>query len=137
MGRLLRLAIGGECSGASGAACPGGVLVAVGLVGWCVADVVRFSGCCPVVVCIRLVVPAVVAGEREVSMSGENVSMRVDGSILVIEIDLSQTLGLSSTGKSEIVASTGGNVGVPGKPEVKVGLNVYRPRKQHNGNGRW
>ena len=87
--------------------------------------------------CVHLVVPAVVAGEREVSMSGENVSMRVDGSILVIEIDLSQTLGLSSTGKSEIVASTGGNVGVPGQPEVKVGLNVYRPRKQQNGNGRW
>ena len=137
MGRLIRLAIGGKCGGSSDTGCPGGVLVAVGLVGWRVVDVVRFFGCCPVVVCIRLVVPAVVAGEREVSMSGENVSMRVDGSILVIEIDLSQTLGLSSTGKSEIVASTGGNVGVPGQPEVKVGLNVYRPRKQQNGNGRW
>lgn len=76
-----------------------------------------------------------VAGESEVRMSGENVSMRVEGSILVIEVDLSQSLGLSASGKSEIIASTGGNVGVPGQPEVKVGLNVYRPRKQH-GNGR-
>ena len=91
----------------------------------------------PVVVCVRLVVPAVVAEEREVSMSGENVSMRVDGSILVIEIDLSQSLGPSSSGKSEIIATSGGNIPVPGLPEVKVGLNVFRPRKQHNGNGRW
>jgi hypothetical protein len=67
----------------------------------------------------------------------ENVQMRLEGSILVIEIDLSQSLGLSASGKSEIIASTGGNVGVPGQEEVKIGLNVYRPRKQQNGNGRW
>lgn len=68
-------------------------------------------------------------------MGGENVSMHVQGSILVIEIDLSQTLGLSASGKSEIIASTGGNISVPEHTEVKVGLNVYRPRKQQN--GRW
>ena len=67
----------------------------------------------------------------------ENVQMRLEGSILVIEIDLSQSLGPSASGKSEIIASTGGNVSVPGREEVKVGLNVYRPRKQQNGNGRW
>lgn len=60
--------------------------------------------------------------------------MRLEGNTLLIAIDLSHTLGLSSTGKSEIVASTGGNVGVPGREEIKVGLNVYRPRKQ-NGRG--
>ena len=70
-------------------------------------------------------------------MSSENVSMRVDGSILVIEVDLSQTLGPSSSGKSEIIATSGGNISVPGRDEVKVGLNVYRPRKQSNGNGRY
>ena len=70
-------------------------------------------------------------------MSGENVSMHVDGSVLVIEIDLGVSLGPSASGKSEIIASTGGNVAVPGHEDVKVGLNVYRPRKQHNGNGRW
>jgi hypothetical protein len=64
----------------------------------------------------------------------ENVQMHVEGTTLLIAIDLSHTLGLSSTGKSEIVATTGGNVGVPGREEVKVGLNVYRPRKQ-NGRG--
>ena len=70
-------------------------------------------------------------------MSGENVSMHVNGSILVIEIDLNQTLGPSASGKSEIIATTGGNASVPGLEEVKVGVNVFRPRKQHNGNGRY
>jgi hypothetical protein len=70
-------------------------------------------------------------------MSGENVSMHVDGSILVIEVDLSQMLGVSASGKSDIIATTAGNVGVPGQQEIKVGLNVYRPRKQSNDNGRW
>lgn len=65
----------------------------------------------------------------------ENVEMQLNGSVLVIMVDLSQTLGVSQSGKSEIIASTGGNVSVPGHEEVKVGLNVYRPRKQ-NGNGR-
>ena len=67
----------------------------------------------------------------------ENVSMRVDGSILVIEVDLNQTLGPSSSGKSEIIATTGGNASIAGLEEVKVGLNVFRLRKQRNGNGRW
>lgn len=70
-------------------------------------------------------------------MSGQNVSMHVNGSMLVIEVDLSQSLGVSASGKSDIIATTGGNVAVPGQEEVKVGLNVYRPRKQSHGNGRW
>ena len=67
----------------------------------------------------------------------ENVSIRVDGSVRVIEVDLNQTLGPSSSGKSEIIATTGGNASIPGLEEVKVGLNVFRLRKQRNGNGRW
>ena len=64
----------------------------------------------------------------------QNVQMRVERNTLMIAVDLSQMLGLSSTGKSEIVATTEGNVGVPGREEIKVGLNVYRPRKS-NGRG--
>ena len=68
----------------------------------------------------------------------QNVSMHVDGSLLVIEVDLSQTFGPSSSGKSDIIATTGGNASIPGLEEVKVGLNVFRLRKQRNGNGgRW
>ena len=67
-------------------------------------------------------------------MSMQNVQIRVDGNTLVIAVDLSQTLGVSSTGKSEIIATTEGNIGVPGCEEIKVGVNVYRPRKS-NGRG--
>ena len=63
----------------------------------------------------------------------ENVHVELNGTLLVLTIDLSQTLGVSASGKSEIIATTGGNVSLPGHEEVKVGLNVYRPRKQQNG----
>lgn len=84
-----------------------------------------------------LAVPACVAGEREVSMTaviGDNVQAEVQDGLLVLTIDLSQTFGLSGSGKSVIIASTGGNVSLPGVGEVKIGLNVYRPVKQ-NGRG--
>ena len=57
----------------------------------------------------------------------QNVHMEVQGDNLVSVVDLSQELGLSSSQKSVIVASTGGNVSVPGREEVKIGLNIYRP----------
>lgn len=57
----------------------------------------------------------------------QNISFEVQGDQLVIVIDLSQEIGESSSGKSMIVATTGGNVSVPGHEEVKIGLNVYRP----------
>jgi hypothetical protein len=46
---------------------------------------------------------------------------------LVITIDLCQEVGGSSSGKSTIIATTGGNVPVPGYEDMKIGLNVYRP----------
>jgi hypothetical protein len=63
-----------------------------------------------------------------------NIHMEVQGNLLVMTIDLSHTLGVSASGKSEIIATTGGNVSLPGYEEIKVGVNVYRPRKQ-NGRG--
>ena len=55
--------------------------------------------------------------------------MNVSGNKLVIEIDLSQSFGLSKSGKSETIASTDGNVSVPGREEVKIGLNIYKPHR--------
>jgi hypothetical protein len=59
-----------------------------------------------------------------------NVNMRLAEDrphMLVIEVDLSQEHGESASGKSVIVASTQGNVPVPGDSGVMVGINVYRP----------
>lgn len=57
--------------------------------------------------------------------SFKNVIMRGEGDLLRITVDLSQELGPSKSGKTVILASTGGNQLVPGREE-KIGLNVYR-----------
>ena len=62
-------------------------------------------------------------GEEEISM--KNVEMTVDGDKLTITVDLSKRFGKSSSGKSTIVASTEGNQSIPGKEEIKIGLNIY------------
>lgn len=54
-----------------------------------------------------------------------NVDMKVSGSILTITVDLSVPGEESSSHKSMVIGSTEGNVSVPDKPEIKVGLNVY------------
>lgn len=61
------------------------------------------------------------------TMVGQNVLMEVKDGKLVITVDLAQSFGTSGSGKSTIIASTSGNVSVPGHEGVKVGLNVYRP----------
>jgi ABC-type dipeptide/oligopeptide/nickel transport system ATPase component len=55
---------------------------------------------------------------------GTNVTAKLEGKILTITIDLSERNGASGSGKSVIVASTGGNVAIPGT-DVKIGLNAY------------
>ena len=56
---------------------------------------------------------------------GQNVhSLVTDEGILLIAIDTKKNLGPSSTGKSDTVATTGGNISVAGS---KLGLNFYRP----------
>ena len=61
----------------------------------------------------------------------KNVEMKLDGDVLTIKVDLSKEFGLSSSGKSVIIASTEGNQSVEGREEVKIGLNVYKkPEKE-------
>jgi hypothetical protein len=67
----------------------------------------------------------------ELEENVKNIEMKVEGDKLVIVVDLTQEFGLSSSGKSITVASTEGNVSVPGREEVKIGLNVYRPKPKH------
>ena len=57
-----------------------------------------------------------------------NVDMKVDGNRLIITADLSKDFGPSKSGKTTIIATTGGNVSVPGHEAVKVGLNIYKAR---------
>lgn len=56
-----------------------------------------------------------------------NVDFDRDGDKLTITIDLSQDQGISKSGKSNIIASTGGAKSVPGH-DAKINLNVYTKR---------
>ena len=58
----------------------------------------------------------------------KNVEMTVEGNTLQIKVDLSKEFGPSSSGKTIIIASTEGNVSIPGAEEKRIGLNVYRKK---------
>jgi hypothetical protein len=55
----------------------------------------------------------------------KNIDMVVKGKKLLITVDLDVTATPSQSGKSEVLASTRGNIAVPGT-DLKIGLNVYR-----------
>ncbi len=57
----------------------------------------------------------------------ENLDMKLSGSILTITTDLSKSCGTSKSGKSQIIATTSGNMKVPGAKDAVIGLNIYRP----------
>jgi hypothetical protein len=58
----------------------------------------------------------------------KNVDLKVEGTILTIKVDLSKDFGPSSSGKTNIIASTEGNISIPGREEVKIGLNIYKKK---------
>ncbi len=59
----------------------------------------------------------------------KNVEMEVVDNILTIKVDLTREFGPSSSGKTIIIATTEGNVTIPGHEDKKVGLNVYRKKQ--------
>uniref|UniRef100_A0A6M3IN49 Uncharacterized protein n=1 Tax=viral metagenome TaxID=1070528 RepID=A0A6M3IN49_9ZZZZ len=58
-----------------------------------------------------------------------NVKIEATKKTIVITIDRESTEWTSGSGKSLMLASTEGNVEVPGT-EYKVGLNLYRKNEQ-------
>ena len=61
------------------------------------------------------------------TFAGAGFTATVKGNKLTLEIDLKSNLGASASGKSTGIASTKGNIGVPGT-DIKLGMNVYKPR---------
>lgn len=55
---------------------------------------------------------------------GQNIKVEVKDGKATLTIDLSHRGGQSSSGKSIIVATTSGNITIPGT-EVVLGLNCY------------
>jgi hypothetical protein len=60
----------------------------------------------------------------------KNVEMKVEDNILTIKVDLAKEFGPSASGKTIIISSTEGNISIPEKEEIKIGLNIYK-KKQH------
>ncbi|MDE2518331.1 MAG: hypothetical protein O0W93_02790 [Methanocorpusculum sp.] len=56
----------------------------------------------------------------------KNVEMKLEGNILTFKVVLTKEFGVSSSGKSIIIASTEGNQAIVPDHDVKIGLNVYR-----------
>lgn len=54
----------------------------------------------------------------------QNVEFKVEKNKLVITVDLTKRFGPSKSGKTEIVATSGGNADT-GHEGVKFGLNVF------------
>lgn len=55
-----------------------------------------------------------------------NMKMTTKGTTLTIEVDLSKRFEKSKSGKTTIIASSGGNVPVPGTDSGAIcGLNIY------------
>ncbi len=63
----------------------------------------------------------------KVQSIGKNIAAVVsaDGKTLTLTIDLTKRHGPSASGKTTIVASSGGNVTVDGSGGVIVGINAY------------
>jgi hypothetical protein len=54
----------------------------------------------------------------------KNLKTEVKGNVLLITVDLAQEHGLSKSGKTKMIATTGGNAEVT--EGVYLGLNVYK-----------
>lgn len=55
----------------------------------------------------------------------KNIEITQTGNIMTIKIDLSKRFGRSKSGKSEVIATTEGNVSSPSDEKIKIGINVY------------
>lgn len=62
----------------------------------------------------------------------KNVDIKVDQKTqkVTITIDLKARHGVSKSGKTVIVASTEGNVSIPGHESIKLGINAYSTDKE-------
>jgi len=58
----------------------------------------------------------------------KNVKIDLNGNTLTVTVDISKEFGPSSSGKTIIIASTEGNQPIPGREDVKIGLNVYKKK---------
>lgn len=62
----------------------------------------------------------------------KNVKMTTKGTKLLLEIDLSEDGQISASEKSLVIASTNGNIPVPGVPGLSIGVNLFTPNPDYD-----
>ena len=63
--------------------------------------------------------------------NGDNVYVASNGKLVFLAFDPTKDLGPSSSGKTNIIGSTGGNAmlsGIQGLQGIQVGLNVFKKK---------
>lgn len=68
--------------------------------------------------------------DRDAYAMGPNVTASVEEGVLYLAIDLAVRGSVSASGKSLMIATTSGNVDIPGLAGGKIGLNAYLPAAQ-------
>jgi len=66
--------------------------------------------------------------KHEGGQNMKNVEMKMEDNMLTIKVDLTKEFGPSASGKTIIIASTEGNISIPDKDEIKIGLNIYKKK---------
>lgn len=56
----------------------------------------------------------------------KNVAVQIKDNKLILKIDLAKSHGKSKSGKSNVIATTEGNIDITGHQDVKLGLNVFQ-----------
>jgi len=61
-----------------------------------------------------------------------NIALSMEGGHLVIRIDLSKSLGNSRTNKTDLIATTQGNIQLPYDPYMRLGVTLFRYRERRS-----
>jgi hypothetical protein len=62
-----------------------------------------------------------------------NIEMNVEDNILTVRINLSKRFRPSASGKTISVATTSGNISIPGNKDIKIGINAYVKNPDYKG----
>lgn len=56
----------------------------------------------------------------------KNVAMKVNKNTLTLTIDLAKSFGPSKSGKSNVIATTEGNIELENHQDMRLGINVFK-----------
>ncbi|KLU61772.1 hypothetical protein CEB3_c19510 [Peptococcaceae bacterium CEB3] len=61
-------------------------------------------------------------------MSSKNIEVEIQGNFLIVRVNLAQRFGLTKTGKSELIATTGKNIPIGKGRHERMIMTVFAPK---------